>query len=258
MKTREQIEKALENNEFHVEYMPTVDLASGHCTGAEALIRWISHGENIAPDEFIPLIENSMLSGIVTYRIIDRVAQDLLDWMKQHDGIHISVNVPPEIIGRGGLQYAVEKSGLIHCLDKLIMEITERGFPDQLALDTLGEIKGRVKVAIDDFGTGDANMMRLSQLTADIIKLDKYFVSQITTTNPEPKIVTGLVAFAKAMGFDIIAEGVENQLQVDTLTSLKVDMAQGFFFSHPLMPEEFVQFHNQRNKALDSADVLLT
>lgn len=243
MKTVNQIRSALENSEFHMEYMPTVDLSSGQCVGAEALIRWQHGDERVAPDEFIPIIENTSTSGFMTYWIIEEVARDLGGWLRNNDGVHVGINFPPEVLGRGGFEYAAMKTGLIDVVDKIIIEVTERGFPDSLGLAALASVNGRVKIAIDDFGTGDANMMRLSQMPADIIKLDKYFVDQITYDNQQPKIVTGLVAFAKAMDFDIIAEGVESEVQVQALQRLEVNMAQGWYFSKPLPVDEFIKFH---------------
>ena len=245
MKTTEQIRTALENKEFYLEYMPTIDLSNNRCVGAEALIRWNHSGEYISPDEFIPLVENTPLSGLLTYWIMEEIGNDLGEWLHAHEDVHVGINVPPELIGRGGLEYAGVKSGLNKCEHKIILEVTERGFPDELALKTLGEAKGRVKVAIDDFGTGDANMMQLSQMEADIIKLDKYFIDQITNENRAPKIVKGLVAFAKAMDFEIIAEGVEKEIQVELLKSLDVEMAQGWYFSKPLGVSAFLEFYKQ-------------
>ena len=102
-------------------------------------------------------------------------------------------------------------------------------------------------MAIDDFGTGDANMMQLSKMRADIIKLDKFFVDQITEENVAPKIIKGLVAFAKAMDFEIIAEGVETNLQVNLLKALNVEMAQGWFFSKPQRADSFVAYYDSHN-----------
>lgn len=151
----------------------------------------------------------------------------------------------PDVIGRGGLEYAATKAGLADVTDKIILEITERGFPDKQALEALG-FRGHTKVAIDDFGTGDANLMQMSQMDADIIKLDKYFIDQITREGSIPRIVKGLVAFAEAMEFGIIAEGVESEIQVNALKSLNVDMAQGWFYSKPLGTKAFIQYHGQK------------
>jgi len=222
--------------------MPTIDLASNQCVGAEALVRWVHNNELISPDEFIPLIENTALSGLLTYSIIEMVEQDLGDQLRKNENIHVGINIPPELLGRGGIEYAVIKSGLTDVATQLILEITERGFPDDLGLATLQRVNGRAKVAIDDFGTGDANLLELSKMHADIIKLDKYFIDQITSETDVPKIVKGLIAFAQAMEFEIIAEGVETEIQAKALQNLNVQMAQGWYFSKPLRANDFIKF----------------
>ena len=164
------------------------------------------------------------------------------------EDVHIGINIPPELLGKGGLEYAANKSGLVKVVDKLIFEITERGFPDESGLEALSSNKGRVKVAIDDFGAGDANLMQLSQLEADFIKLDKYFIDQIMIEEEIPKIIKGLVGFAKGMGLGIIAEGVETQIQANVLKKLGVDMAQGWLFSKPLNVDSLIEFHSNSVK----------
>jgi len=222
---------------------------SNRCVGAEALIRWKRGDEELSPDEFIPDIENSALSGLLTYWIIDQVAHEMAGWLRDHDGVHIGINVPPEVLGRGGLEYVAIKSGLYEVVDKIILEVTERGYPDSLGLEALMSNKGRVKVAIDDFGTGDANLLHLSKIDADIIKLDKYFVDQIKPDKTVPKIVHGLIAFAKAMGLEIIAEGVETEMQAAVMREKDVEMAQGWYFSKPLKSDAFMEFFDKSQRA---------
>lgn len=242
MKTVAQLKSALQNSEFYLEYMPTISLTDNSCVGAEALIRWRKGDEQIAPDEFIPLIEDNALAGLVTYWVIEQVADDLGDWLRDHPQMHIGINVPPSLLGRGGLEYAVMKAGLMDVIDQLMLELTERNFPDRQGLDTLASARGRVRVALDDFGTGDANIMQLSQIDPDIVKLDKYFIDQIDNEDNIPKIVKGLVAYAKAMDIVIIAEGVERDFQANALKQLNVEMAQGWFFSRPLKAGDFIKF----------------
>lgn len=246
MKTLEQIKAGLNNAEFFMVYMPTISLDDNQCIGAEALIRWKHGDELISPDEFISIVEDTPVSGLMTFSVIEQVANDIGDWLRANEGVHVGINIPPDVLGRGGLEYAATKAGLIDVADKLILEITERGFPDKQALESL-EFRGSTKVAIDDFGTGDANVMQMSQMAADIIKLDKFFIDQITDEKNIPKIVKGLVAFAHAMDFEIIAEGVETEVQAKAIESLGVQMAQGWFYSKPLVASDFVSFHATYN-----------
>jgi len=103
----------LAQGEFFLEYMPTVSLVDGRCTGAEALVRWNHESGVYSPDEFIPVAENTPLSGLITYWVIDTLAAEMGDWLRANPNAHISINVPPEILGRGGLEYAATKAGLM-------------------------------------------------------------------------------------------------------------------------------------------------
>ena len=103
------IRDGLVTGEFFLEYLPTVSLADGRCLGAEALTRWRRSSGVVQPDDFIPLIEGTHLSGMLTYWVLETVAKELGDWLRVHKELDISINVPPEIIGRGGLEYAARK-----------------------------------------------------------------------------------------------------------------------------------------------------
>jgi len=247
MKAIDQIRAALENDEFFLVYLPTMVLQTGQCVGAEALIRWRHNDEIISPLEFIPAIENTPLSGLITYWVIEQIGRDLGGWLRENNDVHVGVNVPPDIIGRGGLEYAVSKAGLMDVVGKLILEVTERGLPDQQGLNTLREMKGDTRIALDDFGTGDANLVELSQIPADILKIDKFFVDQIVSKTEIPRIIKGLTAFALAMDFELIAEGIETVEQVTVLRTLKVEMGQGWYFSKPLLQKEFIEFYKKNS-----------
>jgi sensor c-di-GMP phosphodiesterase-like protein len=128
--------------------------------------------------------------------------------------------------------------------DKLILEITERGIPDQLAIDTLWSTKG-LHIAVDDFGTGDLNLIDLSRLNINIIKIDKVFIDQIQTREFIPKMVRGLTAMAREFEAMVIAEGVETEIQVNTLKEIGVDMAQGWYYSKSLSRDAFLDYYQK-------------
>ncbi len=150
----ELITEALENNEFFLEYMPIFNLKTGKCIGAETLIRWRYNGEIIPPIKFIPITENTPISGRIACWVIEQVGKELLDWLKQNKKAQISINCPPETVGRGGLWYAAQKAGLLEIADQLIVEITERGIIDDIGIQALHaskkSLKKKVKVAFDD------------------------------------------------------------------------------------------------------------
>jgi len=131
------IRAGLKNGEFFLNYQPIVALADGRCVGGEALIRWAHASTILMPADFIGLIENTPMSGLLTYWVIDTVAEEFHAWLRQHDGGYLSINVPPEILGRGGIEYVASRSGLMEVADRVVLEITERGVPDKIGIEAL-------------------------------------------------------------------------------------------------------------------------
>ena len=153
------IREGLVTGEFFLEYLPTVSLADGRCVGAEALTRWRRSSGVVQPDDFIPVIEGTYLSGMLTYWVLETVAKELGDWLRVHKELDISINVPPEIIGRGGLEYAAQKTGLSEIRNQLILEITERGIPDNLGVAALqAASRSGVRIALDDVTLTGTNL----------------------------------------------------------------------------------------------------
>ena len=237
------IEAGLNNGEFFLEYLPTISLEDMRCIGAEALIRWRHSSRVIPPLEFIPIIENTTLSGIVTYWVIETVAQELGNWLRNNKNVHLSFNVPPEILGRGGLRYAAEKSGLIDMRDKIILEITERGIPDKLGIDELNEAHSLgTRIAFDDIWVSHINLAILCRTTADILKIDKAFMDEMLLDNWSSEKLIMLSNLVHNTDIEVVAEGVESMVQVEILKEVGIQMAQGWYFSRPLSAQSFQEF----------------
>src|SRR6185503_15225206 len=126
---QEAIREGLIRDEFFLEYLPTISLADGRCVGAEALIRWRRPSGVVPPGDFIPIAENTPLSGMLTYWVLDTIAAELSDWLRANPDVRVAINAPPEILGRGGMAYVAGKSGLAEHAGQLILEVTERGLP---------------------------------------------------------------------------------------------------------------------------------
>src|SRR5215831_3625021 len=182
------IKSALEAREFFLVYQPILSLHDGRCFGAEALIRWCRGNDVLDASEFIALSERTPLSGMLTYWVIDTVAAELGDWLDNNGAAHISINVPPEILGRGGLEYAATKSGLRAHAKQLILEVTERGIPDQLGLDALNRIPSTgAQVALDDTMLSGTNLALLTRCHFDFVKIDPLLVAELAPGNaPAP------------------------------------------------------------------------
>jgi|ERR1700722_956108 sensor c-di-GMP phosphodiesterase-like protein len=234
------IRSALEAREFFLVYQPIVSLRDGGCFGGEALIRWRRGNTVLDASEFIPLTENTPLSGALTYWVIDTVAVELGDWLGGHEAVHISINVPPEILGRGGLEYAATKSGLGARIRQLIIEVTERGVPDQLGLDALNAIPSTgAQVALDDTTLSGANLALLTRCNFDFVKIDHQLVSELALDKAPAPWLDGLAALLRTTALQIVAEGVETAFQLNALKAAGVQLAQGHYFSAPLSARDF-------------------
>ena len=239
----EELESALANEQFFVEYMPIVRLKDETCVGAEALIRWRREADVVEPMDFIPLIENTPLSGLVTYWVIDKVAQELGQWLRQPGSGFISVNVPPEILGRGGLMYVATKCGLLDVVGKIVIEVTERGIPDHLGIKGLAAGKKLgIKVCLDDVGANDENLVVLARAHVDMIKLDKSFADNMLSPGWQPSALGVLAVLANSTPMQIIAEGVQTGFQRDAFRDAGIQMAQGWYYSQPLSASRFMEF----------------
>jgi len=238
------IRDGLDKGEFFLEYLPTVSLADGRCTGAEALARWRRPSGVVQPGDFIPVVEGTHLAGMLTYWVLETVAAELGDWLRQHPKAHIGVNVPPEILGRGGLEYAAAKSGLSDVRSQIVLEVTERGIPDMLGVATLeAASRSGVRIALDDVTLTGAHLAVLSRCTLDMIKTDRSLVGQITPDGPRPAWLTGLSALLRSTRVAVIAEGVETAAQAAALRAAGIPMAQGYYFSRPISAEKFRAYY---------------
>ena len=238
-----ELKDALDNGEFFVEYHPIMRIDGKRCVGAEALTRW-KRGEDIIPPlEFITMIENTPLSGIFTYWLIEHISQELGEWLKEKDRPFISINVPPELLGRGGLVYAATKSGLLDIAEKIVVEVTERGLPDNLGLQGLLEGKKHgFPVCLDDVGVTNENLLIYSRANVDMIKLDKSVADEMLEPDWTSAKIEGIKIFTQSTDIKVIAEGIETELQRDLSEKLGVKMGQGWYFSHPLSAEQFSEF----------------
>ena len=232
-------------------YQPIVSpSATGIAFGAEALIRWTRGKSGIVePDAFIPMTDRTPLSGAITYWVIDTVAAQLSDWLENNRQAHISINVPPEILGRGGLEYAATKSGLRAYTKQLIVEITERGIPDQLGLDALNSIPSTgARVALDDTTLSPTNLALLTRCQFDFIKIDRLLVKELVLRKSRPPWLNGLAPLLQSTPLQIIAEGVETAFQAHALEAAGVQWAQGFYFSAPRSAIDFKNYYATANR----------
>jgi len=249
------IRRALESNEFFLVYQPIVTLDGRRCVGAEALIRWRRSGAVVEAGEFIPLIENTPLSGPITYWVMDTVAEELGGWLRDNPDALIGINVPPEILGRGGIEYVANRSGLRERAEQLILEITERGVPDQLGLKALNNIPATgVRVALDDTTLSGANLALLTRCHFDFVKLGRELIEQLDDNAERPEWLEGLAALLGTSALQVIAEGVETAEQAAVLAEAGVQFAQGHLFSVALPVDELRRYYARHSPTPSSTE----
>jgi sensor c-di-GMP phosphodiesterase-like protein len=244
------IRRALQTNEFFLVYQPIVSLSDGRCVGAEALIRWQRNGTTVVEaGDFIPQTENTPLSGTVTYWVMDTVANELGEWLGQNADAFVGINVPPEILGRGGIEYVASKSGLRDRAKQLVLEITERGVPDQLGLNALNSIPATgARVALDDTTLSGANLALLTRCHFDFVKIGHELIAQIDGAK-HPPWLDGLAAVLGTTKLQVVAEGIEQEQQAAVLARAGVQLAQGHLFSLPLRADDFKHYYARANAA---------
>ena len=238
------IQEGLSRGEFFLEYLPTVNLADERCVGAEALARWRRPSGVVPPRHFLPHIEETPVAGLLTYWVIETVVEELGEWLRAHPEAHLSINVPPELFGRGGLHDAATKTGLAALQRQIILEVTERGLPDRLRVAAI-EAAARTgyRIALDDVMLRGADLAILSRCPLDVIKIDRSLIAKITPDVPRPDWLRCLPALLRSTRLEVVAEGVETEAQVVALRAASVPMAQGFYFSRPVGAVEFRTYY---------------
>ena len=231
---------ALGNGEIEAHYQPIVELATGRVVGVEALARWRRQsGELVAPDRFIGLAEEIGLIDSLGEHILRTACRDALAWRQASPTpFMLSVNVSPRQFASGDLSsmvlLALADTGFdASCLH---LEITESALMNEPSVRTvIGELRERgIKFAIDDFGTGYSSLASLRDLPVDILKIDRSFVSGITTNTKDRALIKAAIDLASSFGLTTIAEGVETEEQLRELTALDCDLAQGYLWSRPV------------------------
>jgi diguanylate cyclase (GGDEF)-like protein/PAS domain S-box-containing protein len=243
----QELQHGLDRGELRLFYQPLVSLESGEMVGAEALIRW-EHPERglLAPDRFLPVAEESGLIVEVGAWAVGEACRRLRDWDRLSGGpsaFALAVNLSarelthPDVVST--VLNAVRRSALEP--SRLTIEVTEStAMADRdSGFRALRELSGAgVRIAIDDFGTGYSSLDHLREMPADILKIDRSFVSGMTANSPDSALVAAAIAMGRALEMEIIAEGIETSEQVADLRELGCAFGQGFLFARPLPPEE--------------------
>ncbi len=244
----EELEKALEQQEFVLFFQPRIRLVDRKICGFEALIRW-RHPQKglIPPGEFISVLEESGLIVKVGRWVMQESARFLKELNTRYPDIIVSFNLSVRQFGDKGLVQTLEdcvrQTGINPA--NFQIEITERVLLETKAAATqvLRDIKDLgLKIGIDDFGTGFSSLVYLKRIPAESLKVDYSFVRGLPDNREDVEIVKAIVGMAKNLDKETIAEGVESREQLAFLTGLGVDEVQGFYFARPMPKEEVFSF----------------
>lgn len=235
------LRSAIMDHEISVLFQPIVDLTTGRITGAETLARWNSPTLGfVSPARFIPIAEDTGLIIPLGASVLDDACRAAADWRRRLDpNFQVNVNLSLRQLLENDLIDAVRLALDFHQLDPagLHLEITEslavrdyeRVIEQLKALKALG-----VGLAIDDFGTGYSSLSYLQRLPIDTVKIDRSFVTMLGIEQAPTAIIMAIITLCRAMGFKVVAEGVETPEQVLRLGDLGCHAAQGFLYSKPI------------------------
>jgi diguanylate cyclase (GGDEF)-like protein len=239
---------ALERDELFLLYQPTFDLHTGTPTGVEALIRWNHPTRGVVPPlEFIPIAEESNLIVVIGRWVLDTACAQGATWAAQGHPIAVSVNVSGRQLDRDAFVDEVRSALLDSGLDpeRLTLEITETTLMRDAgeAQRRLRDLKALgVRIAIDDFGTGYSSMAYLQQFSVDAIKIDRTFIAGIADSTESHALIRTLIQLGKTLNLETLAEGIEDDGQLDELIRQDCDTGQGFLYARPLSVEALSQF----------------
>ncbi len=238
---------ALERGEFLLHYQPKVDIATGRITGMEALVRWKRpDGAMVSPAEFIPLAEETGLIVPIGAWVLRAACERDRAWQQMGmPPLRVAVNLSARQFAQANLVSEVaqvlDASGLAP--SSLELEITESMVMDnpERAIHTLWQLKSMgIALAIDDFGTGYSSLGYLKRFPIDNIKIDRSFIKDIPANNDDATITRTIIAMTHNLRLKAVAEGVENEAQLEFLRRHGCDEMQGYYFSRPLAEDAFL------------------
>ena len=245
--------RALDEDQFVVYYQPTIDIHKNEIVGIEALLRW-EHPEKgiIKPADFMAIAEECGLIVPIGEKLVRIAAKQIAVWKEEGiDNQNVSINIAPrqfrdmdilalfkEVIHENGLEAS-----------NFTIEVTE-----SVLIDNIGEVENVLNtlsgmgmtVALDDFGTGFASLAYLKDFPVDIVKIDRQFIEGTPDSREDTAIVEAIAGLTRGLRLRLLAEGIENDRQLQMLKGLGCQLAQGYYWSKALPPDQYEQFYLNR------------
>ncbi|HCD12737.1 EAL domain-containing protein [Shewanella sp.] len=258
LRTEASLHDAIRNNEFLLHFQPKVNIETGELMGCEALIRWQKDGRLISPMSFIPVAEETGIIIPIGRWVIEQSCRVLRRWQQRYNfSPPIAVNVASQQFADASLVPDIKQMALRYQIrpELLEVEITETSLMNdiELAISKLEQLKSAgFGIAVDDFGTGYSSLSYLRHLPITTMKIDRCFVTDLPQ---ESAIASTILMLGRQLDLKIVAEGIENEQQLEWLKQNHCAIGQGFYFSQPLSLEEFeakyIAPHNARILKLD-------
>ncbi|MDO8925730.1 MAG: EAL domain-containing protein [Sideroxyarcus sp.] len=247
LKLETELRGAIERDELFLMYQPQLDIESGRLVGVEALVRWQHPVEGlIPPSKFIPLAEKTGIIDRLGEWVAATACRQMAAWVKQGHAIpRVSINVSPYQFRRSNIPAMMLRLLSQHGLDahRVMLELTESALAEdtEQAQQVLQELKSLgIRLSIDDFGTGYSSLAYLRRLPIFELKIAQNFVTDIAHDADAQAIAKTILLMAQALGFSVVAEGIETEEQLAVLRNAGCDIGQGYLFAHPLRSEELI------------------
>jgi EAL domain-containing protein (putative c-di-GMP-specific phosphodiesterase class I) len=252
IRERKQMEKdlaqALANHEFHLVYQPQINLETRRVIGAEALLRW-EHPEHgmIPPDLFIPVAEANGSIVEIGQWVLDQACWQAARWASEGTHLRIAVNLSAVQLRQESIVDDILNTLKRHNIPagRLELEVTETSFMTNLT-DAVAKLhrlhRAGISIAVDDFGTGYSSLTYLKQMPVQHLKIDKQFIRDLLINEEDTRIANTIIDLGKSLNLTVVAEGVETAEQEYYLSQRGCALAQGYFFSKPLLPRDFENF----------------
>ena len=246
--TKSRLKRAFERDELLVHYQPKYNLLSGEIFGAEALVRWeLPDRGLILPADFIPIAEETNLIVEIGEWVLDKVCEDFRTWQR-------SVSSPGRVSVNLSLKQ-LKQANFIHRINSILrghevsptsleLEITETTLMENPArtIKLLDQLYGLgLHLAIDDFGTGYSSLSALQQFPISTLKIDQSFVRDMANNPDDATLVGTIIQMGRNLNMDVVAEGVENEEQLNFLQRLECTYAQGLLFGDPMSSDSYLE-----------------
>lgn len=253
------LQRAIERQEFIVYYQPIISLTSNHIHGFEALVRW-QHTEKglMPPADFIPIAEETEIILKIDEWVLRNACAQLSIWQKQFQDLApltMSVNLSSKHLLKPGLIKILDEVLAETGLDAktLKLEITESSVIEytETAVEILEQVRQRnIQLCLDDFGTGYSSLSYLDCFSFNVLKIDRSFIKRLVGEQEQCEIIKAIINLGLTLGMNVVAEGVENQVQMEKLKALNCCYGQGYGFFPPLQSEIITTLlqENQRNE----------